>query len=84
MIAETIHHDPKFEFEEFEKYKDYWRTLFEEYNQEMSATIEEEGGKEERERVIVKYQEVRIFLSIHVCLNQSSKHFRSRVQNLKC
>lgn len=80
--------DPKFEFEGFENHKDRWRALFEEYNQEMSdktpSTSDQETGAKKRDRIIAKYQEVRILSSMNSCFKQASLHLISVVQNMRC
>lgn len=61
-IEDTMDYDSKFEFEGFEEYKDHWRTLFEQYNNEMSdktpCTGDQGTGTERRDRIIAKYQEI--------------------------
>jgi hypothetical protein len=79
LIADTMDYDSKFEFEGFEEYKDHWRTLFEQYNNEMSdktpCTSDQGTGTARRDRIIAKYQEVKIFLPMNLMCQSDSLAF---------
>jgi len=53
-MAETIAYDPKFEYGRFERYKERWEGLLQQYNKDMQAALK----NNEQDRVIAYYQEV--------------------------